>query len=165
MKKSKQKVKGILCLPITESSEKKIGDVGKLEATIIKNGLVLMKSKMTAVEVVETLEGLGNVLEELYLILAEAAGICKDCNCREETEDAVSIKLPDFILKEAGISKDAKLCACTIDGCGEVTVMEAEYKHDLSDVPQNILEILKEMGICMSGINECLMTEKIIYGE
>lgn len=165
MKKSSQKVKGILCIPITEASEKKIGDIGKLEATTIKNGLVLMKSKMTAVEVVETLEGVRDVLEELYLTISKAAGICEDCNCREETEDAVSIKLPNFILKEAGIPKDAKLCACTIDGCGEVTVMEAEYKHDLSDVPQDILEILKDMGICMSGLNECLMSEKIIYGE
>jgi hypothetical protein len=165
MKKSNQKVKGILCIPITESAEKKIGDVGKLEATTIKNGLVLMKSKMTAAEVVETLEGLRDVLEELYLTLSEAAGICEDCNCRTETEDAVSIKLPEFILKEAGISKDAKLCACTMEGCGEVTVMEAAYKHDLSDVPKDILEILKDMGVCMSGLNECLMSEKIIYGE
>lgn len=165
MKKSKQKVKGILCLPITELAEKKIGDIGKLEATIIKNGLVFMKSEMTAMEVVETLEGLKEVVEELYFTLADAHGICECCDCPSETEDAVSIKLPEFILEDAGIPKDAKLCAYTNEDSGEVTVVEAEYKHDLSDVPKDILQMLKAMGVCMAGLNKRLMSEEIIYGK
>lgn len=163
MEKTKQKVKGFLCLPITELTEKKIGDVGKLEATTIKNGLVLMKSEMTAMEVVETLQGLKEVLEELYITLAGAPGICGYCDC--QTEDAVSIKLPKFILEDAGIPKDAKLCAYTSENSGEVTVVEAEYKHDLSDVPKDILQILKEMGVCMAGLNNRLMSDEIIYGK
>lgn len=163
MEKTKQKVKGFLCLPITEMVEKKIGDVGKLEATTIKNGLVLLKSEMTAIGVVQALEDLKKVVEELYLTLTEAAGVCKACDCRTETEDAVSIKLPEFILEDAGIPKDAKLCAYTSEDSGEVTVVEAEYKHDLSDVPKDILQILKEMGVCMAGLNNRLMSEEIIY--
>lgn len=163
MKKSKQKVKGFLCLPITGAAEKKIGDVGKLEATTIKNGLVFMKSEMTAMEVVETLEGLKEVAEELYLTLADAPGICGCCDC--QTEDAVSIKLPEFILEDAGIPKDAKLCAYTNEESGEVTVVEAEYKHDLSDVPKDILQVLKALGVCMAGLNKRLMSEEIIYGK
>jgi hypothetical protein len=79
--------------------------------------------------------------------------------------DAVNIKLPDFILEDAGIPKDAKLCAYTDDESGEVTVMEAEYKHDLSDVYVETLEVLGAMGVCFSGLNECLMSETIIYGS
>ena len=165
MKKLNQNVKGVLCLPITESTEKKIGDVGKLEATTIKNGLVFMKSEMTAIEVVETLEGLKDIVEELYSTLVNASGICKGCDCPAETLDAVNIKLPNFILKDAGIPKDAKLCAYTNDESGEVTVMEAKYKHDLSDISKGTLQVLKEMGACMPGLNECLMSEKIIYGK
>lgn len=165
MEKTKQKVKGFLCLPITELAEKEIGDVGKLEATTIKNGLVLLKSEMTAIEVVETLVGLEKVSKELYLTLAETAGVCENYSCRTETEDAVSIRLPEFILEDAGIPKDAKLCAYTSEDSGEVTVVEAEYKHDLSDVPKDILQILKEMGVCMAGLNNRLMSEEIIYGN
>jgi hypothetical protein len=165
MEKTKQKVKGFLCLPITELAEKKIGDVGKLEATTIKNGLVLLKSEMTTIEVVETLVGLEKVSKELYLTLAETAGVCENCSCRTETEEAVSIKLPAFILEDAGIPKDAKLCAYTSEDSGEVTVVEAEYKHDLSDVPKDILQILKEMGVCMAGLNNRLMSDEIIYGK
>lgn len=165
MKQSKQQVKGFLCLPITELAEKKIGDVGKLEAAPIKNGLVIMKSEMTAVEVAETLEDLEKTAEELYLTLTRAAGICEGCDCRTETEDAVSIKLPGFILEEAGIPKDAKLCAYTTEDSGEVTVVEAEYKHDLSDIPENILQVLKARGVCMAGLNKQLMLEEIIYGK
>ncbi|HEX3027915.1 MAG TPA: hypothetical protein VHT34_01095 [Clostridia bacterium] len=163
MEKTKQKVKGFLCLPITELVEKKIGDVGKLEATTIKNGLVLLKSEMTAIEVVETLQGLKEVVEELYITLAGTPGICQCCDC--QTEDAVSIRLPEFILEDAGIPKDAKLCAYTSEDSGEVTVVEAEYKHDLSDVPKDILQILKEMGVCMAGLNNRLMSDEIIYGK
>jgi len=165
MKQEKQKVKGILCLPITEEVEKKVGDVGKLEATIVENGVVLLKSQMTAMEVVESIEGIYKILEELYIALAEAAGICEEDDSQTETDDAVGIKLPEFILEEAGIPKHAKLCAYTTEESGEVTVMEAEYKHDLSDVPKDSLQVLKDIGVSLSGLNKCLMSEKIIYGK
>ena len=165
MKKSEQKVKGFLCLPITESAERKIGDVGLLEASIIKSGVVLTKSQMTAMDVLETIEGLEEILKELYNALVGATGICcEDCD-QDETEDAVTIKLPEFILEEAGILKDAKLCAFTTETSGEVTVMEADYKHDLTDVPEDMLRLLKDIGVCLSCLNECLMSERIIYGK
>lgn len=165
MKKSEQKVKGFLCLPITESAERKIGDVGLLDATIIKSSVVLTKSQMTAMDVLETIEGLEEILKELYNALVGATGICcKDCD-QDETEDAVTIKLPEFILEEAGIPKDAKLCAFTTEASGEVTVMEADYKHDLTDVPEDMLRLLKDIGVCLSCLNECLMSERIIYGK
>lgn len=52
-----------MCLPITEATEKKVGEVGLLEATVIQNGLVLMKSQMTTMEVIKTIEGLEDVID------------------------------------------------------------------------------------------------------
>lgn len=165
MKKLEQTAKGLLCLPITESAERKIGDVGMLEATIIKSGVVLTKSEMTAMEVLDTIEGLEEILKELYNTLVRATGNCCDDCDQAETEDAVKIKLPDFILEDAGIPKGAKLCAFTTEASGEVTVMEAEYKHDLTDVPEDKLRLLKDIGVCLSCLNECLMSERIVYGK
>ena len=165
MKRQEEKVKGFLCIPITESAERKIGDVGMLEASIIKSGIVLTKSQMTAMDVLETIEGLEGILKELYEALIDGTGIyCEDLN-QDETEEATSIKLPEFILEEAGIPKDAKLCAFTTEASGEVTVIEAEYKHDISDVPEDMLMLLKDIGVCTSCLNECLMSERIIYGK
>ncbi len=165
MKRQEEKVKGFLCLPITESAERKIGDVGMLEASIIKSGIVLTKSQMTAMDVLETIEGLEGILKELYDALIDGTGIyCEDLN-QDETEEATSIKLPEFILEEAGIPKDAKLCAFTTEASGEVTVIEAEYKHDISDVPEDMLMLLKDIGVRTSCLNECLMSERIIYGK
>lgn len=165
MKRLEQTVKGFLCLPITESAERKIGDVGMLEATIIKSGVVLTKSQMTAMDVLETIDGLEEILKDLYNALIDATGICcEDCD-QDETEEATSIKLPEFILEDAGIPKDAKLCAFTTEESGEVTVMEAEYKHDLTDVPEDMLRLLKDIGVCLSCLNGCLMSERIIYGK
>ena len=106
MKEMKEKVNGFLCLPITEATERKVGEVGKLEATVIQNGLVLMKSQMTAMEVIKTIEGLEDVIDALYFTLASAVGVCSGDGCQAETMDAVGIKLPEFILEDAGISKD-----------------------------------------------------------
>ena len=101
----------------------------------------------------------------MYNALVGATGICcEDCD-QDETEDAVTIKLPEFILEEAGIPKNAKLCAFTTEASGEVTVMEADYKHDLTDVPEDMLRLLKDIGVCLSCLNECLMSERIIYGK
>ena len=165
MKKLEQKVKGFLWLPITESAERIIGDVGKLEATVIKSGLVLTKSEMTAMDVLETIEGLEEIIKELYNALVDATGICSDDCDQDETEDSITIKLPEFILEDAGIPKDAKLCAFTTEASGEVTVMEAEYKYDLTDVSGDMLRLLKDIGVCLSCLNECLMSERIIYGK
>ena len=68
-------------------------------------------------------------------------------------------------VEEAGIPRDAKLCACTQENSGVVKVMEAEYKHDLSDVPKEVLQILKSQGVSLKKLNESLMTEEIIYGK
>lgn len=57
-------------LQITEATEKKAGEVGKLEATVIQNGLMLMKSQMTAMEVIKIIEGLEDVIDALYFTLA-----------------------------------------------------------------------------------------------
>ena len=87
------------------------------------------------------------------------------CECCEEVEEAVNIKLPDFLLEEAGIPKNAKLCACTEENSGVVKVMEAEYKHDLSDAPEDVLQKLKSLGVSLSKLNKSLMSEEIVYGE
>ena len=65
MKEMKEKVKGFLCLPITEATEMKVGEVGMLEATVIQNGLVLMKSQMTAMEVIKTI-GLSTLIRTTF---------------------------------------------------------------------------------------------------
>lgn len=165
MKKVNKNIKGLLCLPITETAEKEIGDVEKLEATVVKNGVILMKSTMSAMEVVEMLEAFRKISKELLLSITNATGICEDCERCSELEEAVNIQIPNFLLEEAGIPLKAKLCAFTDEDSGEIRVIEAEYQHDLSDVPENILNILKSMGTCMSELNDCIMSEKIIYGK
>lgn len=165
MNQNEQMVKGFLCLPITESAEKKIGDVSKLEANLIKGGVVFMKAQMTALEVIETLDALSEIVNELYDVLLSEIGICHDDCDHIDPEEALSIKLPEFLLEEAGIAKKAKLCAHTTEGSGEVIVIEADYCHDLSDVPPEMLSALKDMGACMATLNDHIVNETIIYGK
>lgn len=129
------------------------------------NGMLLMKSGMTAMEVIEMIEVLKEIMDNLIDWVVDNCGTDGRCECFEEVEEAVNIKLPDFLLEEAGIPKDAKLCACTEENSGVVKVMEAEYKHDLSDVPEDVLQKLKSLGVSLSKLNKSLMSEEIVYGE
>jgi len=129
------------------------------------NGMLLMKSGMTAMEVIETIEVLKGIMDNLVDWVVDNCGTDGRCECCEEVEEAVNIKLPDFLLEEAGIPKNAKLCACTEENSGVVKVMEAEYKHDLSDAPEDVLQKLKSLGVSLSKLNKSLMSEEIVYGE
>jgi len=129
------------------------------------NGMLLIKSGMTAMEVIETIKVLKGIMDNLVDWVVDNCGTDGRCECCEEVEEAVNIKLPDFLLEEAGIPKNAKLCACTEENSGVVKVMEAEYKHDLSDVPEDVLQKLKSLGVSLSKLNKSLMSEEIVYGE
>ena len=66
--------------------------------------------------------------------------------------------------KEVHIPADAKLCAWPGDKPGTVTVGQADYRYDLTDVPAWELEILASHGVCLGNLEERLMTEDAVYG-
>src|SRR5699024_3615429 len=75
------------------------------------------------------------------------------------------IMVPDYLLEEAGIPIDAKLCAYTEEDSGEVVVMQADYDYDIADVPNFVFDIFEMSGICFRELEEKLMTDNIVYGD
>ena len=45
-----------------------------------------------------------------------------------------------------------------------MTVTQADYRYDLTDVPQRLLASLAVMHMCMGSLEERLMAEDIVYG-
>ena len=47
----------------------------------------------------------------------------------------------------------------------ELTVVEADYAHDLSDVPPELLFALHQSGCCLSALEDALMEDDVIYDK
>ena len=48
---------------------------------------------------------------------------------------------------------------------GKISVCEADYEHDLSDVPPELLLALHQCGCCLSALEDALMEDDVIYDK
>ena len=137
----------------------------EIEFNTLENAIVAMKTTMNAMELIKVAEGLKNLSEELIVHLAGICGRCHDCSYCERFEEFDEIIVPDYLLEEAGIPKDAKLCACTEEDSGEIIVMQADYDYDIADVPKFVIDIFEMSGICIRELEERIMMEDVVYGD
>lgn len=171
----------------------------KLELHAAEDVLVMVRPKMTAMEVVHVIAALTEIASSLTAHLAHACGACDNCGdgspdlcgscaakqkekgectgggpvewalncerCQSLLESGGEIRLPDYLLEEAGIDKDAKLTAYADEDSGEITVTESENEYDISDVPPGLRAVLAMSGICLMELEELIMLEETIYGD
>lgn len=157
----------------------------KLELHAAEDTLVILKEKMTAIELVHAIDALGEIASSLTVALAKACGLCNNCGdeddkasknspaewvkrcslCQDLLDDSQNIRIPDYLLAEAGISGSAKLEAYADRDSGEITVAEAENQYDISDVPSGIITVLAQSGVCLAELDELIMLEEIVYGK
>ena len=140
------------------------------------NLLLLHKAEPTAMELIHIIDVLSDYVVTLTVALADACGLCDDCGdgcsspreqvagcelCANCTDAAQRVHIPDAALEEAGIPLDAKLEAYPGED-GEIVVAPCGYEHDISDVPQDLLRMLANAGVCLPELDEMLMLEKTI---
>ena len=140
------------------------GDKAELQA--LPSAAIILKQKMTAMEVIQAMDALHQLTVDLSVHLARASGPCDGCDgdCPFDGLDGQEIALPDYLREEAGIPENAKLCAYVDEDENTVTIAEAGYDHDLRDVPPYLLEMLAASGICIGELEERLMLEDTVYG-
>lgn len=139
----------------------------KVELHALEDVVVVTKGRMTAMELIHTMNALNQLSSDLAVELARVCGRCGGCGgdgCPYEDGAGYDISLPDYLKEEAGIPRDAKLCASVDEEDGSVTIMEAGYDHDLRDVPPRLLAVFQASGVCMGELEERLITEEIVYG-
>jgi bifunctional DNA-binding transcriptional regulator/antitoxin component of YhaV-PrlF toxin-antitoxin module len=144
-----------------------IEEVGIAEVKVFDSSFTVLKGRMTAMELIRTIKELSALASDLTVQLAKSCGRCHDCDeCSAEGYDGDDerITLPDYLLDEAGISKDAKLGAIVNEDDNTVTIGEAEYDYDLSDVPGDILDILIASDVCIAELEKHLILEDFVYG-
>ncbi|WP_320928365.1 hypothetical protein [Hungatella sp.] len=164
------------------------------------SAIVLIKEKMTALELIEAAEMLREMASDLMVELAKACGLCDNCGegnpqpcpdcqgdavcamlngCKDSPTDCVShcdlcgelldesqrVQIPAYILEDADIPLGTKLEALYDEENDEIIVTESEIQQDISDVPENVIEILMMGGVCLASLDELIMTGEIVYGE
>ena len=149
----------------------------KLTQLIGENTLVLLPERMTALEAVNTISVLTAFATDLIKILRKACGTCEDrteheagCpfgtvfgpgKCPYEDMDGPEVELSDAARRELGIPLDAKLQLFPDEGEG--LVCAADYRHDITDVPESIRPLLSMAGICPGKLDELIMDEEEIW--
>jgi len=156
-----------LTIPAAILEATNIDDAGVADVMVFGSSFTVLKGRMTTMELIHTIQELSALASDLTVQLAKSCGRCRDCEtCGAEGYDADSerITLPDFLLDEAGIPKDAKLGAIVNEEDNTVTIGEADYDYDLSDVPGGILDVLIASGICIAELEKHLVLEDFVYG-
>ena len=134
----------------------------KLELHALNGTVVIAKAEMTAMDIINTFQSLSGLATDLISVLGAACGECDECGYCAFMCDTESVVLPSYVLEAAGLSPDCKLTA-EVDDEGNITVNQAEYDHDLSDVPPEMLDFLRTLGVCIHKLEEKLMGGGVIY--
>lgn len=165
MKIVKENKGNMVELPIEILRASDLISCSEIELRAIENAVVAIKKTMNAMELIRLSEGLKNLSEDLIVYLAEDCGKCDDCSYCAGFEDYDEIIVPDYLLEEAGIERNAKLCAYTEENSGEIVVMQSDHNYDIADVPQFVIDIFEISGICIRELEERLILEDIVYGD
>ena len=109
---------------------------GKVELHASEDTLVVLKQRMTAMELLRAARSLQKLATDLHVHLARVCGHCDGCDGECPFGGGDEVELPDYLREEAGIPEKAKLCASVDEGEHSVTISEADYDYDLLDVPE-----------------------------
>ena len=130
----------------------------------LRHCVAVLQGKLTAYELIEVILDLNKMSEFLVVQLAKACGTCDGCgDCANENK--CGIVVPPELLDELGLPRNTKLEACADHDDGLILVGPACYEHDLTDIPDDFLEMLSDSGICLDVLEEHLMAEDTVYGE
>ena len=151
----------------------------KLTQLIGENTLVVLPERMTALETVNTVAVLTAFTTDLIELLRDACGSCEEQMEREESGccpydgvydpngcaykdmDEPEVELSDAARRAMGIPLDAKLQLFPDEGEG--LVCAADYRHDITDVPEEIRPLLSMANICLGKLDELIRNEKEIW--
>jgi antitoxin component of MazEF toxin-antitoxin module len=167
MKFIKENTKPALTIPPAIVEMTGLSETKKVEIHSLDHAAVVLKGRMTAMELIKTVEGLKALATELTVHLAKVCGPCQDCEgcVAGSFSDDDEIHIPQYLLDEADIPKGAKLAAYVDEDEGTVTIVEADYEFDLNDVPQEFLDGFIGSGACLAELEERLIVEDIVYGN
>ena len=111
---------------------------GKVELHASEDTLVVLKQRMTAMELLRAARSLQKLATDLHVHLARVCGHCDGCDGECPFGGGDEVELPDS---------------------------EADYDYDLRDVPEEVLEMFRDAEICVGELEERLILGDVVYGD
>ncbi len=169
MKKSTENRVSEILISAVDLENAGLNEWDRLELYLLDQTAVVIPSNMTAMELIRTAEALQGLISELFTALERSCEHCDNClmdePCKLMTESVhPKVDVPACVLEEAGIDPEKKLAHLADLESGEVRIVEADYRFDLTDLCPELLDVFRKKGICMSDLEEKLMRKAIIYG-
>ena len=159
MKKTIQE-KGLLIT--TDLLERaKLGDEIRLSAA---DGMIMLtNTKMTAMDVVNLIDVLSDIVQGCLSALMDNCGECEECDhCKDL--DFEGIHLSAEVLAIAGIPENTTLNAFVEEDGGIIHIEPAEYDYDIADVPPHLLQLFMDYGICLGELDALLVRGDLLHG-
>ena len=154
-------------LTIPQEILEQVGFADAITMNAMEDVIILNKSEMTALEMINTIEGLEHIVIGLYEELIAnfpLIGECENCTfCDDFTYD--NAEVPDWAKEIAGIDADAKLRIDVEEDSERIILEPADYQYDITDVSEKMLVQLSCMGVCLGELNESIMQEEIVYED
>lgn len=149
---------------------------GPINLNIGENTLVAMPERMTAIQTVNAIYTLNGIVTELICAILDACGSCVDhmkqggcpfggvggpgeCPYGDAAEPDVTVSAA--AREQMGIPPDAKLELLPDEGEG--LIVAADYKHDITDVPESVRELFSTVGVCPGRLDQLLMDEVEVW--
>lgn len=144
-----------------------LGEEERLSLHLKKAVLAVLKSKMSAREVMETITDLLELAEDLAKELSSASRKAakeeaRSCSQKCEYKDACELSVPPCIRAEAGIPFDRSLLAYVED---RAIVIKGEEEPLPPEVTGELLRLLVNAEVDADGLNALLKEEGIVYGK
>lgn len=164
--KDTTKKKLVISYDVLETSGFRRGE--PVDIHTLTDAVVILKNEMTAMELIHAVNQMQELSVELLAALAENCESCEDCGGTQDNAcpylvNHVAPEIPTDVLQEAGIPAEAKLCAWAGPEPGVVSVAQAGYRHDISDVPEWVMSVLALYGVCFEDLAELIMSEDPVH--
>jgi len=142
----------------------------RLELHLLNQAAVVIPGQMTVMELIQTAETLQKLAAELLAALGAACEKCDACNVEllcdpMKGKICPEVSVPVAVLAQSNLDPDCKLAYDVDPETGAVSIVEADHRFDLTDIPVNLLDTFRESGICLDDLEEKLKAEKIVYGS
>lgn len=140
----------------------------KLELHTLDNAVLLLKGEMTAPELLAAAHALADMSSKLLNHLAQVCGPCENCDkdsCPYNDFEEESVQVNEYLREAAGIPDGSKLCAKVDEEAHTITVLAAEHRYDLRDLPAGLLATFAEAGTCLGRLEEHMIAEDTVYGK
>ncbi len=158
--------KGLL-LPVTAARLAGFNAGDKVEYHTLDGAMLVLKGRMSAPELLAVVQQLTSTSAQLLHYLSEVCGPCEDCDkdsCPYNDFEEEAVQVNEYLREAAGIPDGAKLCAEVDEEAHTITVLAAEHRYDLRDLPADLLETFMAVGACLGRLEEHLIAEDTVYG-